>query len=29
VATRVVGPVSKELRGSKFMRIASLSSGFF
>ena len=29
VATRVLGPVSKELRNSKFMRIASLSSGFF
>lgn len=28
VATRVVGPVSKELRNSKFMRVASLSSGF-
>lgn len=29
VATRVLGPVSKEFRGSKFMKIASLSSGFF
>lgn len=29
IATRIVGPVSKELRSSKFMRIASLSSGFF
>jgi large subunit ribosomal protein L14 len=29
IATRVLGPVSKELRNSKFMKIASLSSGFF
>lgn len=29
IATRVVGPVPKELRHSKFMKVASLSSGFF
>jgi large subunit ribosomal protein L14 len=29
VATRVIGPVPKHFRHSKFMRIASLSSGFF
>jgi len=28
IATRVTGPVSKELRNSKFMRVASLSPGF-
>jgi large subunit ribosomal protein L14 len=28
IATRIVGPVSKELRNTKFMRVASLSSGF-
>jgi large subunit ribosomal protein L14 len=28
-ATRVIGPVPKQFRHSKFMRIASLSSGFF
>ena len=29
VATRVLGPVPRELRHSKFMKVASLSSGFF
>ena len=29
VATRVIGPVPKQFRHSKFLRIASLSSGFF
>jgi large subunit ribosomal protein L14 len=29
IATRVIGPVPKQFRHSKFMRIASLSSGFF
>ena len=29
IATRVIGPVPKELRYSKFMKVASLSSGFF
>jgi large subunit ribosomal protein L14 len=29
IATRILGPVSQELRSSKFLRIASLSSGFF
>ena len=29
IATRVVGPVPKEFRHSKFMKVASLSSGFF
>jgi large subunit ribosomal protein L14 len=28
LSTRVIGPVAKEFRYSKFMRIASLSSGF-
>lgn len=28
IATRVIGPVPKQLRHSKFMKIASLSSGF-
>jgi len=28
ISTRVLGPVAKEFRNSKFMRIASLSSGF-
>lgn len=29
IATRVLGPVPRELRHSKFMKVASLSSGFF
>lgn len=29
IGTRIIGPVPKEFRSSKFMRIASLSSGFF
>jgi len=29
LSTRVIGPVGKEFRNSKFMRVASLSSGFF
>lgn len=29
VGTRVLGPIPKEFRSSKFLRIASLSSGFF
>jgi large subunit ribosomal protein L14 len=29
IGTRVIGPVPKEFRSSKFMRIASLSAGFF
>jgi len=28
LSTRVFGPISKELRGQKFMKIASLSPGF-
>lgn len=28
IATRVLGPVPKELRFSKFMKVASLSAGF-
>lgn len=28
IATRVLGPVPKELRHSKFMKVASLSAGF-
>lgn len=29
VATRVLGSVPKELRNSKFLRVATISSGFF
>lgn len=29
IGTRVLGPIPKEFRSSKFVRIASLSSGFF
>lgn len=29
VGTRVLGPIPKEFRSSKFMKIVSLSSGFF
>lgn len=29
IATRVLGPVPKEFRSSKFMKVLSLSSGFF
>jgi large subunit ribosomal protein L14 len=29
IATRVLGPVPKELRNSKFMKIASLAAGVF
>jgi len=29
IATRVLGPVPRGLRHSKFMKVASLSSGFF
>ena len=29
IATRVVGPVPKQLRHSKFMKIASLAAGFY
>ncbi|MCH9712551.1 MAG: 50S ribosomal protein L14 [Proteobacteria bacterium] len=28
IATRILGPVPKELRHSKFMKVASLSAGF-
>jgi large subunit ribosomal protein L14 len=28
IATRVLGPVAKEIRHSKFLKVASLSSGF-